>query len=171
MAKVARLVLGVIFCLTILAVTINGWSLSCCSVVEESRLIIKGTWQRVRDLNMEFHCHEMPKNWKSAENDKVGKIAVDVSEECGGVFFDNLELEQFDQAHEVRGDVLVEHLSQFEAVILAADHRLHCPKCENVVMIRRFYPYSKHHSAKLHGSKRIEIDECPHCRGDLARWR
>lgn len=106
-----------------------------------------------------------PRTGSPLKTIKVGKIAVDVSEECGGVFFDNLELEQFDQAHEVRGEVLVEHLSQFEAVILAADHQLHCPKCENVVMIRRFYPYSKHHSAKLQGSKRIEIDECPHCRG------
>jgi Zn-finger nucleic acid-binding protein len=121
-----------------------------------------------------------PRTGRPLKTIKVGRIAVDVSEECGGVFFDHSELEQFDQPHEVRGEVLVDHLAQFEAVILAADHRLHCPKCEIVVMIRRFYPYSKPHSLKHHSSKhvsskhesskhqgamRIEIDECPHCRG------
>lgn len=86
---------------------------------------------------------------------KLGKIAVDVSEECGGVFFDNLELEKLDEMHEIRGEVLVEHLSQFEAVILDAEKRINCPKCEGVVMMRRFY------SPK----QVLEIDECPSCAG------
>ena len=86
---------------------------------------------------------------------KVGKIAVDVSEQCGGVFFDNLELDKFDEKHEIRGEVLVEHLSQFEAHILDPDKRINCPKCEDVVMMRRFY------SPK----QVLEIDECPNCAG------
>ena len=96
-----------------------------------------------------------PRTGSPLKSIKVGKIAVDVSEECGGVFFDNSELEQFDEQHEIRGEVLVEHLSPFENVILAADHRLHCPKCANVVMMRRLYNSTKY----------LEIDECPNCRG------
>ncbi|MFT5879913.1 MAG: Zn-finger nucleic acid-binding protein [Moritella sp.] len=85
----------------------------------------------------------------------VGKIAVDVSEQCGGVFFDNHELDKFDEEHEMRGEVLVEHLSQFEAVILDENKRINCPKCEDIVMMRRFY-----------SPKRVlEIDECPNCAG------
>lgn len=37
------------------------------------------------------------------------------------------------------GEVLVEHLLRFEAHILDADKRINCPKCESVVMMRRFY--------------------------------
>ena len=96
-----------------------------------------------------------PRTGSSLKTVKVGKISVDVSEQCGGVFFDNLELDKFDEKHEIRGEVLVEHLSQFEAHILDADKRINCPKCEDVVMMRRFY------SPK----QVLEIDECPNCAG------
>ncbi|TLU66418.1 hypothetical protein FE810_05330 [Thalassotalea litorea] len=96
-----------------------------------------------------------PRTGSPLKTVKVGKIAVDISEECGGVFFDNLELDKFDEKHEIRGEVLVEHLTQFESVILDADNRINCPKCENVVMMRRFY------SPK----QVLEIDECPNCAG------
>ena len=86
---------------------------------------------------------------------KVGGVSVEVSEQCGGAFFDNLELEHFDEKHEMRGEVLVEHLSQFEGQILDENKRINCPKCENVVMMRRYY--SPKHI--------LEIDECPSCAG------
>ncbi len=86
---------------------------------------------------------------------KVGGITVDISEACGGVFFDNHELEHFDEKHERRGQVLVEHLNQFVPPQLNLSERISCPKCTDVVMARHFY--SPEHL--------VEIDECPGCGG------
>lgn len=98
---------------------------------------------------------------------KVGGITVDVSQGCGGVFFDNFELAKFDEAHEVRGEVLVGHLEQFNRSLLDDQQRLKCPKCVDAAMLRRYY------SPK----RQIEIDECVACGGvwldpgELARLR
>lgn len=86
---------------------------------------------------------------------KVGKIEVEVSEQCSGVFFDNLELEKFDEKHEVEGDLLALHLRKFKTTKIRENERIKCPKCINIVMMRRFY--SPKHI--------IEIDECPGCAG------
>lgn len=86
---------------------------------------------------------------------KVGGITVDVSEACGGVFFDSFELEHFDEETELRGAVLAEHLQQFHAPLPAENERIRCPKCVTTVM-RRFY-YSP--------EQQIEIDECGTCNG------
>lgn len=86
---------------------------------------------------------------------KVGGIEVDVSQECGGVFFDNCELDKFDMSGEVRSDALVNHLQQFEYEPLNLDKRINCPKCEDVVMMRRYES-----PAQI-----IELDECPQCAG------
>jgi uncharacterized protein len=96
-----------------------------------------------------------PRTGSALRRVKVGGITVDVSTECGGVFFDNSELEKFDEKHEVRGEVLVQHLSQFEAFTLNEHQRIDCPKCESVVMMRRHYS----------PLKILEIDECPNCGG------
>lgn len=86
---------------------------------------------------------------------KLGKIEVEISEECAGVFFDNLELERFDEKHEIEGEVLIKHLSQFKPIAIKEDSRIKCPKCKDTVMMRRFY--SPKHI--------VEIDECPKCAG------
>lgn len=84
---------------------------------------------------------------------KLGKIEVEISEECAGIFFDQFELALFDEKHEIEGDVLIKHLSQFKPSIIKNDARINCPKCKNIVMMRRFY--SPKHI--------VEIDECPGC--------
>jgi len=86
---------------------------------------------------------------------KLGKIEIEISEECAGIFFDQFELERFDEKHEIEGEVLIKHLSKFKPIVLKNDSRINCPKCENVVMMRRFY--SPKHI--------VEIDECPGCAG------
>ncbi|MFC4257726.1 zf-TFIIB domain-containing protein [Marinobacter lacisalsi] len=86
---------------------------------------------------------------------KVGGITVDVSKACGGVFFDNFELEKFDESTELRGEVLAEHLEQFSVPLLVQNERINCPKCVTTVM-RRYY-YSP--------ENQIEIDECVTCNG------
>ena len=86
---------------------------------------------------------------------KVGGIAVEISEECGGVFLDNLELSQFKSDTDIRGNALVKHLRQFNSHLLSEDKRIKCPKCKDTVMMRRYYS----------PLKIIEIDECPGCAG------
>ena len=86
---------------------------------------------------------------------KVGGITVDISTACGGVFFDHLELQHFDEKHERRGQVLADHLKQFTPINIDLNQRIKCPKCINITMQRHYY------SPK----KIIEIDECPGCGG------
>ncbi len=86
---------------------------------------------------------------------KVGGIAVQISEKCGGVFFDNLELEKFKNGTELRGNALVKHLKQFSLKLPNEKQRINCPKCAGTVMMRRFYS----------PLKIIETDECPSCAG------
>lgn len=86
---------------------------------------------------------------------KVGGISVEVSEECGGAFFDNLELTKFKSSHEVRGNALVKHLRKFSVKLANEHERIKCPKCTDIVMMRRYYS----------PLKVIEIDECPGCAG------
>jgi len=96
-----------------------------------------------------------PRTGSQLKTIKVGGIAVDVSEECGGVFFDNLELRKFESGSDVRGEALAKHLRQFESYLLDEKERIKCPKCCDVVMMRRYYS----------PLKVIEIDECPACAG------
>ncbi|WP_394493663.1 zf-TFIIB domain-containing protein [Shewanella sp. ENK2] len=86
---------------------------------------------------------------------KVGGIMVEFSKASGGVFFDNYELIHFDEEHEKRGSVLVEHLSQFTPSAIDYSQRINCPKCPDIVMRRYFY------SPK----NQVEVDECPGCGG------
>jgi len=97
-------------------------------------------------------CPRTNTNLKSI---KVGGVEIDISEACGGVFFDNFELKKFDEDHELRGSVLVEHLNQFTPPVIDHDQRLKCPKCIDTTMYRRFYS----------PQKKIEIDECRTCGG------
>ncbi|MDA7746525.1 zf-TFIIB domain-containing protein [Psychromonas sp.] len=86
---------------------------------------------------------------------KVGKIEVEISEQSGGVFFDNLELQQFDEKHEKEGEVLAAHLRKFTPAKTNDKERINCPKCTTTVMMRHYYS----------PQQIIEIDECPSCAG------
>ena len=70
---------------------------------------------------------------------KVGGITVDISEECGGVFFDCHEVEKFDEKTKIRGGLLVHHLKQFTPPALDLNEHINCPKCTGVMMARSFY--------------------------------
>lgn len=101
-----------------------------------------------------FHM-QCPRTGKPLKAVKVGGITVDISEACGGVFFDHLELEHFDEKSERRGAVLSDHLKQFQSPKIDLSQRIKCPKCIDITMQRHFY------SPK----KIIEVDECPGCGG------
>jgi len=86
---------------------------------------------------------------------KVGGVILNISERCGGVWFDNHEIHKFVSPISTAGKILVEHLRDFHNPLTNDKERLKCPIDTNVVMMSRYY------SAK----QQIEIDECPACGG------
>lgn len=85
----------------------------------------------------------------------VGPIQVEISEGCGGVFFDSRELERFNDPSDIKGDVLSKHLAKFDDKDYDVNTRIKCPKCPDTVMMRRY-------DSPAHI---VEIDECPSCAG------
>jgi Zn-finger nucleic acid-binding protein len=87
---------------------------------------------------------------------------------CGGVWFDNFELQKFDEAHEMPGSpVFAVEPAEGPApaaptggavrrTALADGPKRLCPRCPGQKMRRYFF------SAK----RQIEVDECPSCGGD-----
>ena len=97
-----------------------------------------------------------PRTGSNLRRLELGGIGVDVSEHYGGIFFDNYELENFDERHELVGKVLAEHLaSTAVATTIDITERIKCPKCIDPFMMRRFYS----------PQRLLEIDECPACGG------
>lgn len=86
---------------------------------------------------------------------KVGDLVVDVcNESCGGIWFDNRELQRVDEATEldlqpyldIRHDLSVE--IDFQA-------RRNCPRCTSVILMRHGYA----------GHREVQVDSCANCGG------
>ena len=85
----------------------------------------------------------------------AGDVEVDICKNgCGGIWFDNFELEKFDEPHESAGEALLE-IERDESLVLDPAKRLKCPKCDNLVMMRHFFSVKK----------QAQVDECPGCGG------
>lgn len=85
----------------------------------------------------------------------VEDITVDVCKQgCGGLWFDQFELQKVDEPHESAGESLLQIKMEASAAA-GPSQRRECPKCEGITMIRHF------HSIK----KEVEVDECPNCGG------
>jgi Zn-finger nucleic acid-binding protein len=85
----------------------------------------------------------------------VEGITLDVCKGgCGGIWFDNFELQKVDEPQESAGESLLD-LEQDESIVVDHSKRRGCPKCNGVIMMRHFF------SAKME----IEVDECPSCGG------
>jgi Zn-finger nucleic acid-binding protein len=82
---------------------------------------------------------------------EIGGVKVDLSEGCGGVWFDSRELAKFDEAHETAGDELAVLMEQYRNADVDHTARIRSPRHPEVVMMRRFYSPARN----------IEIDECP----------
>lgn len=85
----------------------------------------------------------------------VGEVTVDICVGgCGGMWFDNFELQKFDEPHEFAHALLVKVTTRTN---LDVDHRQKrpCPHCDAIIMMRHFF------SAR----RRVEVDECPNCGG------
>lgn len=84
----------------------------------------------------------------------VGNVAVDVCQGgCGGIWFDNFEIEKFDEPHESTDELL--DVERDESLVIDRTKRLKCPKCSDLVMMRHFFSIKKE----------VEVDECPGCGG------
>lgn len=82
-------------------------------------------------------------------------ITVDVCDGgCGGVWFDNYELDRVDEAHEPADDFLL-GVVRDPAPVMDTSARRHCPRCPDLVMMRHFVSVRRE----------VEVDECPGCGG------
>jgi Zn-finger nucleic acid-binding protein len=85
----------------------------------------------------------------------VGEVTVDVCKGgCGGIWFDNFEIKKFDEPHESAGEALLD-VDQNPGMVVDAEQKRKCPKCDDIVMMRHFFSVKK----------KVEIDECPGCAG------
>jgi uncharacterized protein len=85
----------------------------------------------------------------------VDDLVVDACDGgCGGVWFDNGEIEEVDDRDEVAGSVLT-GIEQRWASAVNHERKRACPRCEGILMQKRQY-----------GPRQpVEIDECPGCGG------
>lgn len=87
---------------------------------------------------------------------RIEGIELDVCKEsCGGIWFDRFELQKMDELHEFTDENLIDQLSVESPVKTDQDRRYHCPKCNDIVMMRHFWSINK----------QVEIDHCPNCAG------
>jgi uncharacterized protein len=84
-----------------------------------------------------------------------GDLEVDISQGCGGIWFDRSELPKVKYKHQELGKLIVEHLREHANPFLDTAPRLNCPRDTDVVMMRRYFS----------SRRQIEIDECPKCGG------
>lgn len=97
----------------------------------------------------------------------IGHFKIDICESCAGIWFDHLEFEKFDEAHEKTGEEVLKLLESISKFPLDLNRRIHCPRCIDAVLMRRF-------ESPL---KKIALDECPSCgglwldAGELAEYR
>ena len=84
----------------------------------------------------------------------VGGVQLDACHgKCGGVWFDNFEIEKFDEKHEDAGNLM--DIAVDKSVKIKDRAKRVCPRCTNIKMQRHFF------SAK----RAIEVDECAGCGG------
>lgn len=83
------------------------------------------------------------------------EMQVDVCEGgCGGFWFDRFELDKVDEPDEVGSESLLD-VERNPDIEVDHDDDRYCPKCEDVVMMNRFFSVSRD----------VEVDECGGCGG------
>ena len=85
----------------------------------------------------------------------INHVSLDVCREgCGGIWFDNFELQKFDEPHEP-GGLAFTYIPVNPKVNFDPQQRRRCPRCGDVIMMRHFA------SAR----RQVEVDTCPNCNG------
>jgi len=86
---------------------------------------------------------------------QVGNVTVDACQDgCGGIWFDNFELQQVDEQKETAGELLTE-IRRDPTVVVDPKRKRECPRCPDMKLQRHFF------SAK----RKVEVDQCPNCGG------
>jgi Zn-finger nucleic acid-binding protein len=87
---------------------------------------------------------------------KIGTLTVDACHGgCGGIWFDNFELQQVDEPDEKAGEALL-NIPIDPTIHVDLTRKRTCPRCpENQPMRRHFFSVKR----------KVEIDECPACGG------
>ncbi len=99
-----------------------------------------------------MECPACNRNLKQVN---VVGVAVDICEDgCGGIWFDQTELEKFDERHEYDGGVLLD-IHRDSNISIDMNKKRGCPKCRDVVMYKHFFSIKR----------KIEVDECYNCGG------
>jgi len=73
---------------------------------------------------------------------------------CGGIWFDNNELQHFDEPHDAAGTQLLSVRRNPDGIV-DSSARYDCPRCKGYVMQRHFF------SVKMH----VQVDTCAGCGG------
>jgi len=85
---------------------------------------------------------------------QVGNVTVDACQNgCGGIWFDNFELQQVDEQSEA-GEPLTE-IRRDPTVVVDPKRKRECPRCPDMKLRHHFF------SAK----RKVEVDQCPNCGG------
>ncbi len=85
----------------------------------------------------------------------INGIKIDISTGCGGIWFDNFELQKFDEPFESAGEALIEASAKYADSSIDTAARLQSPRHPDVTMMR--------HSFSV--KQQVQIDECPQCGG------
>ncbi len=85
----------------------------------------------------------------------IDGIKLDISEACGGVWFDNQELQKMDNFKETAGDTLIDILQPFGSSQINFDQKINCPKCPEITLMRNYYS----------PQRSVQIDTCGKCGG------
>lgn len=85
----------------------------------------------------------------------VDNITFDICQgHCGGIWFDRYELQKLDEKHEILEDHLLD-IQHDPDVFVDRTQQYHCPRCQDVVMMRHYYSIKQ----------QVEVDECGGCGG------
>ncbi len=88
--------------------------------------------------------------------EKVGDVVVDVCKlGCGGIWFDNWELDKLDEPHEHAGEMLLD-VEVAPGIVVDHSKRRQCPRCNGVTMMRHFFSVKR---------EVVVVDECAACAG------
>ncbi|HWN95623.1 MAG TPA: zf-TFIIB domain-containing protein [Methylomirabilota bacterium] len=84
----------------------------------------------------------------------VGNLIVDLCRAgCGGIWFDNFELNRVDDEYERWGEALAK--VEFNPLAAVLPEKRPCPKCMGITMLQH----------KFSREKPVVVDECPNCGG------
>ena len=86
---------------------------------------------------------------------QVGNVTVDACQDgCGGIWFDNFELQRVDEEAEAAGEHLTE-IRRDTGVVVDFTRKRDCPRCVDIKLQRHYFS----------AQRKVEVDQCPNCGG------